>query len=179
MEAVVNQVADEMRQRLGAIRLPDTGEFPTVAIHGNSLETRSFTVEGSPELIALVRERLGTQELGTMTFKPATPTAPPRAFLSYAWEDRDLAERLANALQLNGVDTWWAGWSISAGDSLRQKIDEGPADCPHFLVLLTPTSIRKPWVNQEMDAGLVRKLNEETRFVAVRWACPRADCNLC
>ena len=172
MQAAVNQVADEMRQRLGAIRLPDTGEFPIVVIHGNSLEALSFTVEGSPELLALVRERLGTQELETMTFRPATPAAPPRAFLSYAWEDRDLAERLANALQLNGVDTWWAGWSIGAGDSLLQKIDEGLADCTHFLVLLTPTSITKPWVNQEMDAGLVRKLNEETRFVAVRSGLP-------
>jgi hypothetical protein len=51
---------------------------------------------------------------------------------------------------------------------LRQKIDEGLAGCTHFLVLLTPTSITKPWVNQEMDAALVRKLNEETRFIAVR-----------
>jgi hypothetical protein len=61
MQAAVNQVADEMRQRPGAIRLPDTGEFPIVVIHGNSLEALSFTVEGSPELLALVRERLGTQ----------------------------------------------------------------------------------------------------------------------
>lgn len=172
MQAAVEQVAREMQERLGTIRRPDTGEFPTVVVHGESLETLSFTVEGSPELLALVRERLGTEELETMTLKPTTPAGPPRAFLSYAWEDRELAERLATALQANGVDTWWAGWSIGAGDSLRQKIEEGLAGCSHFLVLLTPTSITKAWVNQEMDAGLVRKLDEETHFIAVRSGLP-------
>jgi hypothetical protein len=44
--------------------------------------------------------------------------------------------------------------------------------CTHFLALLTPVSIAKPWVNQEMDAGLVKKLDEETRFIAVRSNLP-------
>jgi hypothetical protein len=170
MKAVVDQAADEMRERLSTIRHPDTGEFPTVVVYGDTLETLSFSVEGSPELLALVRERLG-EEFENMNLIENN-SRPPRAFLSYAFEDRELAERLARAVQANGIETWWAGWSIGAGDSLRQKIDEGLGNCTHFLVLLTPTSIIKPWVNQEMDAGLVRKLNQETRFIAVRCCLP-------
>jgi TIR domain len=172
MRSIVDQLIGEMRKRLGSIRRPDTGEFPTVVAHGDSLDTLSFTVEGSPELLALVRQRFGTEETEGMTLVSTVSPEPPRAFLSYAWEDRVLAERLANALHANGIETWWAGWSIGAGDSLRQKIDEGLAGCTHFLVLLTPTSITKPWVNQEMDAALVRKLDEETRFIAVRSSMP-------
>jgi TIR domain len=172
MQGIVDQVAGEMRMRLETIRRPDTGEFPTVVVHGTSLDTLSFTVEGSPELLALVQERFGADEIAGLALIPRLPAGPPRVFLSYAWEDRALAERLAMAFQANGIDTWWAGWSIGAGDSLRQKIDEGLADCTHFLALLTPVSIAKPWVNQEMDAGLVKKLDEETRFIAVRSNLP-------
>jgi hypothetical protein len=50
---------------------------------------------------------------------------PPKVFLSYAFEDTALADKIANTLQQNGIDTWWAGWCIRAGDSIRQRIDEG------------------------------------------------------
>ena len=175
MKAVVDQVSAQVRERLSAVRHPDTGEFPTVVASGDSLDNLAFRVEGSPELLALVRSRFGPEELETMTLVTAAPAGPPKAFLSYAWEDRDLAGRLARALQANGIDTWWAGWSIGAGDSLRQKIDQGLTECTHFLVLLTPASITKPWVNQEMDAGLVRKLESETRFIAVRAGLPAGE----
>jgi hypothetical protein len=96
----------------------------------------------------------------------------PHAFLCYATEDEPLAEKIASAMQSKGIDTWWAPWFIYSGDSLRQKIDEGLGDCTHFIVLLTPTSIKKPWVNQEMDAGLVRKLKGRCKFIPLRHRLP-------
>jgi TIR domain len=168
MRAAIEGVSAQMRERFSAVRRPDTGEFPTVVAHGDSLDTLSFTVEGSAELLALVRERFSADELEAMGVTTTAPTSLPRAFLSFAWEDRSVAEKIATTLQANGVDTWYAEWEIGAGDSLRQKIDAGLRGCTHFLVLLTPESITKPWVNQEMDAGLVRKLSQETRFIAVR-----------
>lgn len=172
MKAAVESVANQMRERLNAVRHPETGEFPTVVISGESLETLSFRVEGSPELLALVRERLGPDSMDGLNVVESERRRPPKAFLSYAWEDRDLAEAIASALQAGGIDTWWAGWSLGPGDSLRQKIDEGLADCTHFIVLLTPQSVSKPWINQEMDAGLVRKLEERVRFIALRHDLP-------
>jgi hypothetical protein len=173
--AAIDKVTSEMRERFSAVRLPATGEFPTVIAYGDGIETLSFKVEGSRELLALVRERFGAEELKAMGVTTVEPAGPPRAFLSFAWEDRALAEKIATALQANGVDTWYAEWEIGAGDSLRQKIDAGLGDCTHFLVLLSPASITKPWVNQEMDAGLVRKLNQQTRFIALRSGLPAAD----
>jgi hypothetical protein len=55
---------------------------------------------------------------------------------------------------------------------LRQKVDEGLGNCTHFIVLLTPTSINKPWVNQEMDAGFIRKLDDHCRFIPLRYRLP-------
>ena len=95
-----------------------------------------------------------------------------KVFLSYTSDDTEVARRIAEALMANGIDTWWSQWSIAPGDSLRQKIDEGLADCTHFLVLLTPRSIDKPWVNAEMDAALVQKLNNQCQFLPVRHDLP-------
>jgi hypothetical protein len=102
-------------------------------------------------------------------------TEIPRAFLCYGSEDEVLAEKIAAAMQSNGIDTWWANWCISAGDSLRQRIDEGLGDCTLFIVLLTPTSIKKPWVNQEMDAGLIRKLKNHCKFIPLRHRLPVSE----
>jgi hypothetical protein len=57
---------------------------------------------------------------------------------------------------------------LSAGDSLRLKIDEGLGGCTHFVVLFTPVSMTKPWVKLEMDAGLMLKLQSQLKFIPLR-----------
>jgi len=173
MQAALEGIAAQIRETIGSIRDLETGEFPTVVMRGNSLENLHMHVEGSPELIELVRKRM--EEDGKLLFEERTPEGPSRVFLSYTSDDAELAGRIATALQTNGIDTWWDRWCISTGDSLRQKIDEGLGDCTHFLVLLTPQSVGKPWVNQEMDAGLVRKLSNKCRFLPVRHKLPARD----
>lgn len=179
-DAVIQAVADQLRDKLGSIRDPDTGEFPTIAITGAALSELQAQVEGSPALLALVRRRLAGGETDPQAGEDSpvmdnTAKPAPQAFLSYAFEDTEIAERVAKALVANGIDTWWAGWCIKAGDSIRQRIDEGLEGCTHFIVLLTPVSVGKPWVNQEMDAGLVRKLNSGTRFIALRCGLAAGD----
>lgn len=174
--AMVEMVVAHLRETLGAIRHPETGEFPTIAVTGTNLGSLQCQVEGSPELLALVQARLADEtsdELvqpdaeATEAAPSATPTTPV-AFLSYAFEDRELARRIAEGLMAQGVDTWWAEWCIASGDSIRQRVDEGIGRCTHFIVLLTPQSIGKPWVNLEIDAGLMRRLGEGIKFVPLR-----------
>lgn len=172
MRSAFEAAARTLRDRFSAIRHPEAGEFPTVVVHGDDLETMRIIVEGSQELLDFVRQRLSLEDAVRVTLQEPAASSAPRAFLSYAFEDRTLAKRIAEALQGNGIETWWAEWEIRAGDSLRQKIDEGLTGCTHFLVLLTPTSVGKPWVNQEMDAGLVRKLNAQAKFIALRSNLP-------
>lgn len=99
-------------------------------------------------------------------------SAPPKVFLSFAYEDKPLAAQIAHALQASGIDTWWAEWCIGPGDSIRQKIDEGLRNCTHFVVLLTPASLPKPWVNAEIDAGFLSKLGKGIRFISLRAGLP-------
>ena len=171
MAAVLEGIRADIREKVGAIRDPETGEFPTVVVRGKDIDKLTMHVEGSPGVMALVKQRLGIVE-DEEEQDVEDQGKVPHVFLSYTSDDIELARRIAEALQGNGIETWWDKWCISTGDSLRQKIDEGLSGCTHFLVLLTPQSIGKPWVNQEMDAGLVGKLNDQCRFLPVRYNLP-------
>lgn len=168
MRAASASVVQELRERISSIRHPDTGEFPMVIIDGDSLDDMMLRIEGSKALLEIVKTRLSLEELKSMTFVATDATEIPQAFLSYAWEDRELAKKIAEGLQANGIETWWAEWEIGSGDSIRRKIDAGLGNCTHFIVLLTLSSITKPWVNEEIDAGFIRKINAKSRFIPLR-----------
>jgi hypothetical protein len=92
----------------------------------------------------------------------------PKAFLSYSHDDRDIAEQIAKSLRHSGIDVWFDKWEILPGDSLIQKIfEEGLSDTNAFIVLLTNNSIRSRWVQQELDAALVRRIEGVTRIIPV------------
>ena len=171
MAAALKGLREKLRQQVGSIRDPETGEFPTVIVRGDSIDNLTLHVEGSEKLVALVKEKLGLNETDQAANRQDV-SETPKVFLSYTSDDSELALRIAEALMAKGIDTWWAEWCIAPGDSLRQKIDEGLTDCTHFLVLLTPQSIDKPWVNAEMDAALVQKLDNQCRFLPVRHDLP-------
>lgn len=50
MQAVLENVRAHMTERLGAMRDPDTGEFPIVVVRGDSIDQLSVHVEGAPSL---------------------------------------------------------------------------------------------------------------------------------
>ncbi len=91
----------------------------------------------------------------------------PRVFLSHAHTDKHLAQRLAFDLRANGIETFFDEWEIGLGDSIPQKLMEALGQCTHFLVLLTPNSMSQPWVNFEIDAGLVGKMAGLCRFCII------------
>lgn len=170
---VILQLTEQVRARIGSIRDPDTGEFPTIVVHGDQIEDLKLSIEGSDALIARVEELLAEH----VTFddekdspdqeKPAMPKAPS-VFLSWGSPDKELATRLADALRSNGIETWFSEWEIKPGDSFRQRIDRGLGDATHFLVLLTPDSILRPWVNMEIDAGLIQRIEDGRAFIPLR-----------
>ena len=91
--ALLKEIEDHLREKIGTIRDPETGEFPTVVVSGESLDKLSIHAEGSPALLALIEQRLGQAE----TREEEMP-AIPRAFLCYGTEDGALAEKIASAM---------------------------------------------------------------------------------
>lgn len=89
----------------------------------------------------------------------------PKVYLAHASEDKALVRPIAEYLMANGVDIWFDEWEIEPGDSLRQKMEEGLGAMTHFVVVLTPTSVTKPWVAKEIDVAMVRQVGGNSRLV--------------
>jgi len=80
-------------------------------------------------------------------------------FLSHASEDKvAIARPLDKALRRAGVTVWFDEGTLTIGDSLRRKIDEGLAHSRFGIVILSPSFFAKDWPQRELD-GLVAREN--------------------
>ena len=69
-------------------------------------------------------------------------------FISYKREDRELAERLAHALEQLGFDVWW-DFDLLAGDKYRRVIREVIDKCSAAIVLWSGKSVESDFVMDE------------------------------
>lgn len=95
--------------------------------------------------------------------------AAPRVFLSHASEDKArFVLPFAEDLRRAGVDAWVDAWEMLPGDSLVRKIfAEGLDRAAAVVVVLSRNSIGKPWVAEELDAAVVRRINQDARLIPV------------
>jgi len=93
----------------------------------------------------------------------------PRVFLSHATEDKErFVLRFAHALMAKGVDVWLDHWEILPGDSLIDKIfEQGLKTASAVIVVLSKTSVGKPWVREELDAAAVKRINTGSKLIPV------------
>lgn len=81
-------------------------------------------------------------------------------FVCHASEDAAFVNRLVETLDRRALYAWYDRREIIVGDSIVDKINEGLADARYLLVVLSPRSVDKPWVKRELNAGLIRQLND-------------------
>ena len=76
-------------------------------------------------------------------------------FLSHASEDSvTVAAPLARAIETRGYRVWLDRFSLTLGDSLRARIDEGLRSSRYGVVVLSPSFLDKGWPMQEVRAIL-------------------------
>ena len=99
-----------------------------------------------------------------------TEAATPRVFISHGSEDKDrFVLGFATQLLERGIDAWIDQWEIVLGDSLVQRIFSiGIAGADAFIVILSSTSVNKSWVQAELDAAVVRNIEDNTRLIVIR-----------
>jgi len=93
----------------------------------------------------------------------------PKVFVSHASEDKSrFVVDFARRLRENGVDAWLDQWEMKPGDSLVDKIfEEGLKDARAVIVVLSKTSVLKPWVREELNTSVVNRISRGTRLIPV------------
>ncbi len=83
-------------------------------------------------------------------------TANARVFFSHASEDKPIVRQVLRLLTdtYPEVEPWLDEFEIVSGQSLLEKIGQGMDGAEKFLVFLSPTSIKKPWVLAELRDAL-------------------------
>lgn len=89
-----------------------------------------------------------------------TTSAAPSVFVCHASEDKQrFVMPFAKALRRAGIEAWVDQWEIGPGDSLVSRIfDEGLANADAFIVVLSLTSVTKPWVREELYSAFIRRI---------------------
>jgi hypothetical protein len=92
-----------------------------------------------------------------------------RIFLSFAYVDHELAERLAGALRDRGASVWTGLEQLQLGDPLANKIEGAIRGSDVFLVLVTPASVASAWVMRELSAAVKAQQGRgRTKVVPIR-----------
>jgi len=94
---------------------------------------------------------------------------PPKVFISHASEDKDyFVTGFAMKLRERGIDAWLDRWEMYPGDSLVDKIfEEGLKNAQAVVVVLSKASVTKPWVREELNVSVVKRINNGSRLIPV------------
>jgi serine/threonine-protein kinase len=96
-------------------------------------------------------------------------------FISYSSADSDFAEKLASDLRASGIGVWFDKWEIKVGDSIIQNINDGIHDNDYLVIVLSPTSVQSRWVRKELNAALMKELEESRSVVVLPILCKNCD----
>lgn len=92
----------------------------------------------------------------------------PRVFVSHATEDKArFVLPFAEQLRARGVDAWVDQWEMLDGDSLVGKIFPAIDQAAAVIVVLSRVSITKPWVTEELDSAVVKRINTGSRLIPI------------
>lgn len=80
-------------------------------------------------------------------------------FISYSSADAAFVQDLVRRMERRGVSLWFDRAEIKPGDYIRERINKGISDSRYLLAVLSPNSLNSRWVQQEIDAAMIRELS--------------------
>ncbi|HTN05701.1 toll/interleukin-1 receptor domain-containing protein [Agriterribacter sp.] len=84
-----------------------------------------------------------------------------KLFISHSSIDKPFVRKLKHDLELNYINTWFDEDELNFGDSLVDKLSTELFNSSHFLIVLSPNSVKSDWVIYELENAL-KFLEEET-----------------
>ncbi len=86
-------------------------------------------------------------------------------FISYSHQDKEFVDTLAGNLILAKNHVWVDRWEIKVGESLLDKVQQAIRDSSALIAVLSKSSIHSNWCSKELNAGLIRELDEKRVIV--------------
>ena len=93
----------------------------------------------------------------------------PKVFVSHASEDKErFVLGFARRLRARGIDAWLDRWEMQPGESLVDQVfEEGLKEAAVVVVVLSRASVAKPWVREELNAAVLKRINAGIKVIPV------------
>jgi TIR domain-containing protein len=82
-------------------------------------------------------------------------------FISYSHADKTFVDKLARKLVENDAHVWVDTWELNVGDSILNRVQEAIQVSSALLIVLSKASVASEWCKKELNAGLMRELDEK------------------
>jgi hypothetical protein len=102
---------------------------------------------------------------------PLSRVAKREVFLSHSSKDRNFVVRLARVLKRHKIRYWYSATHIAGAKQWHDEIGHALGRCDWFLVVLTPDSVRSPWVKRELLFALNEYRYSERIIPVLRKPC--------
>jgi hypothetical protein len=92
----------------------------------------------------------------------------PIAFISHSKSDREFCHAVYDGLTARGIRPIMDERDFQPGDDLVKKVfDEGIGSSDAVLFVLSPESVDRPWVREELSVAVIQKLRRKTRLIPI------------
>lgn len=82
-------------------------------------------------------------------------------FISYSHVDKAFVDKLALNLVKHDAHVWVDTWELNVGDSILNRVHEAIQVSSALLIVLSKASVASEWCKKELNAGLMRELDEK------------------
>jgi tetratricopeptide (TPR) repeat protein len=89
------------------------------------------------------------------------------AFISYGRADAEWVRVLAENLYQSGLELFFDEWDIGPGDVLVHKLDQGILTSRNGVLVVSPESLSRPWVQNEYAAMMTRVVAGKQTLIPV------------
>ena len=96
-----------------------------------------------------------------------TVNATRDVFISYGHADQSWVRTLANNLHQSGLDVFFDEWTINPGDVLVHKLEEGLRTARNGIVVVSASSLSRPWVQEEYAMMITAAVERGFRVIPV------------
>lgn len=152
---------DEVARLESAITSSTEGREPSAAAGAEG--AAESDAESSVE-----RDRRAPAQADTVVTTTARDQMEWDVFICHASENKTKFVRpLAERLQKEGLRVWYDEFTLTIGDSLRRKIDEGLARSRYGVVVLSHAFFQGKWPQDELDGLVARERNGEKVILPV------------
>lgn len=86
-------------------------------------------------------------------------------FISYSHADAKFVKKLATGLVRHNVHVWVDTWELNVGDSIIDRVQGAIKESDALLIVLSKASVASEWCRRELNAGLIRELEEKRVLV--------------